>query len=116
KHILSKFFFTHDLQKNADIIIQQVRSSDNLMDLFTKITPMPTEFTIHGLWPEPKGAPSNERFDSQKLATLATELCKYWPNLESKQQQIAFNIDFWKKEFRIAQRCWPRTLQNLLLK
>nr|GEX56375.1 zinc finger, CCHC-type [Tanacetum cinerariifolium] len=86
KHILSKFFFTHDLQKNADIIIQQ-------------ITPVPTEFTIHCLWPEPKGAPSNERFDSQKLATLAMKLCKYWPNLESKQQQIAFNIDFWKKEW-----------------
>nr|GEW05140.1 RNA-directed DNA polymerase, eukaryota [Tanacetum cinerariifolium]GEW05149.1 RNA-directed DNA polymerase, eukaryota [Tanacetum cinerariifolium] len=63
------------------------------------INPVPTEFTIHGLWPEPNGAPSTEIFDAQELATLATELCKYWPNLESKQQQIAFNIDFWKKEW-----------------
>nr|GFA60713.1 putative copia-like polyprotein [Tanacetum cinerariifolium] len=35
KHILPKFFFTHDLQKNGDIIVQQVHSSDNLADLFT---------------------------------------------------------------------------------
>ncbi|GJZ94435.1 secreted RxLR effector protein 161-like protein [Tanacetum coccineum] len=39
KHILPKFFFTHDLQKNGDIIVQQVRSSDNLADLFTKALP-----------------------------------------------------------------------------
>nr|KYP58720.1 Retrovirus-related Pol polyprotein from transposon TNT 1-94 [Cajanus cajan] len=36
KHILPKFFFTHDLQRNGDINVQQVRSSDNLADLFTK--------------------------------------------------------------------------------
>ena len=36
KHILPKFFFTHDLQKNGDIIVQQVHSSDNLADLITK--------------------------------------------------------------------------------
>ncbi|KAL0439224.1 UNVERIFIED_CONTAM: Secreted RxLR effector protein [Sesamum latifolium] len=36
KHISPKFFFTHDLQKNGDIDDQQVRSSDNLADLFTK--------------------------------------------------------------------------------
>nr|GEX32610.1 reverse transcriptase domain-containing protein [Tanacetum cinerariifolium] len=34
KHILPKFFFTHDLQKNGDIIVQQVRSNDNLADLY----------------------------------------------------------------------------------
>nr|GEX19245.1 retrovirus-related Pol polyprotein from transposon TNT 1-94 [Tanacetum cinerariifolium]GEX41130.1 retrovirus-related Pol polyprotein from transposon TNT 1-94 [Tanacetum cinerariifolium] len=42
KHILPKFFFTHDLQKNDDIIVQQVRSSDNLADLFTKALPTST--------------------------------------------------------------------------
>ncbi|GJY38322.1 retrovirus-related pol polyprotein from transposon TNT 1-94 [Tanacetum coccineum] len=42
KNILPKFFFTHDLQKNGDIIIQQVRSSDNLVDLFTKALPTST--------------------------------------------------------------------------
>nr|KYP53874.1 hypothetical protein KK1_000037 [Cajanus cajan] len=39
KHILPKFFFTHDLQRNGDINVQQVRSSDNLTDLFTKSLP-----------------------------------------------------------------------------
>ncbi|CAN1250021.1 Copia protein [Linum perenne] len=36
KHISPKFFFTHDLQKNGEIIVQQVRSRDNLADIFTK--------------------------------------------------------------------------------
>ena len=36
KYTLLKFFFTHDLQKNGDINIQQVCSSNNLADLFTK--------------------------------------------------------------------------------
>ncbi|KAL0347471.1 UNVERIFIED_CONTAM: Secreted RxLR effector protein [Sesamum calycinum] len=39
KHISPKFFFTHDLQKNGDIDVQQVRSSKNLTDLFTKALP-----------------------------------------------------------------------------
>ena len=39
KHISPKFFFTHDLQKNGEIDVQQVRSSDNLADLFTKALP-----------------------------------------------------------------------------
>lgn len=42
KHILPKFFFTHELQKSDDIIVQQVRSSDNLADLFTKALPTAT--------------------------------------------------------------------------
>jgi len=36
KYIPPKFFFTHDLQKNSDISIQQIRSCNNLVDLFTK--------------------------------------------------------------------------------
>ncbi|GAV69385.1 hypothetical protein CFOL_v3_12886 [Cephalotus follicularis] len=39
KHISPKFFYTHDLQKNGDIDVQQIRSSDNLADLFTKVLP-----------------------------------------------------------------------------
>src|SRR5215813_14178406 len=39
KHISPKFFFTHDLQKKGDIDVQQVRSCDNLADLFTKSLP-----------------------------------------------------------------------------
>nr|GFD48290.1 ribonuclease 2-like [Tanacetum cinerariifolium] len=45
-----------------------------------------TEFTIHGLWPQPNGAPSTETFDANKIATLTSELNKNWLNLESKQQ------------------------------
>ena len=36
KHISPKFFYTHELQKNGEIDVQQIRSSDNLADLFTK--------------------------------------------------------------------------------
>jgi len=42
KHISPKFFFTHDLQKDGEINVQQVRSSDNLADLFTKALPTAT--------------------------------------------------------------------------
>ncbi|KAK2443387.1 hypothetical protein QL285_014496 [Trifolium repens] len=42
KHIYPKFFFTHDLQKNGDINIKQIRSCDNLADLFTKSLPSKT--------------------------------------------------------------------------
>ncbi|GJR40882.1 extracellular ribonuclease LE [Tanacetum coccineum] len=65
-----------------------------------QIKPVPTEFTIHGLWPEPKGAESTEIFDANKLATLATELCKYWPNLKSTQQSISINATFWLEEWK----------------
>ena len=48
KHILPKFFFTHDLQKNGDINIQQVRSCENLADIFTKSLPRKTfEELVH---------------------------------------------------------------------
>ncbi|XP_076912528.1 secreted RxLR effector protein 161-like [Bidens hawaiensis] len=50
KHILPKFFFTHDLQKSGDVIVQQVRSSDNLADLFTKSLPTSTfKKLVHGI-------------------------------------------------------------------
>nr|GEY78684.1 retrovirus-related Pol polyprotein from transposon TNT 1-94 [Tanacetum cinerariifolium] len=39
KHMLPNLFFTHDLKKDGDIIVQQIRSSDNLADLFTKALP-----------------------------------------------------------------------------
>ena len=42
KHISPKFFYTHELQKNCDIDVQQIRSSDNLADLFTKALPTST--------------------------------------------------------------------------
>jgi len=39
KHISPKFFSTHDLQKEGVIDVCQVRSIDNLADLFTKSLP-----------------------------------------------------------------------------
>ena len=42
KHILPKFFFTHDLQKAKEVQVVQVRSSDNSADLFTKSLPTST--------------------------------------------------------------------------
>ena len=42
KHISPKFFFMHDLQQNGEIEVQQIRSSDNLADLFTKALPTST--------------------------------------------------------------------------
>ena len=42
KHILPKFFFTHELQKAGKVDILQIRSSENLADLFTKSLPTST--------------------------------------------------------------------------
>ena len=39
KHIAPKFFSTHDLQKDGVIDVRQIRSIDNLADLFTKSLP-----------------------------------------------------------------------------
>lgn len=39
KHISPKFFSTHDLQKNGEIDVCQIRSCENLADLFTKALP-----------------------------------------------------------------------------
>ncbi|XP_056697869.1 uncharacterized protein [Spinacia oleracea] len=42
KHILPKFFFTHELQKNNDVQVLQIRLSENLANLFTKALPTST--------------------------------------------------------------------------
>ena len=48
KHISPKFFFMHELQKNDTIDVQQIRASDNLADLFTKVLPTSTfENLVH---------------------------------------------------------------------
>ena len=36
KHISSKFFYTHELQRSNEIDVQQICSSDNIVDLFIK--------------------------------------------------------------------------------
>ena len=42
KHISPKLFYTHELQKDGEIDVQQIRSNDNLADLFTKVLPSAT--------------------------------------------------------------------------
>ena len=42
KHISPKFFFTHELQKSYEIEVKQIRSSDNVADLFTKALSLST--------------------------------------------------------------------------
>ena len=36
RHIAPNFFYTHELQKNGNIDVKQIRSCDNLADMFTK--------------------------------------------------------------------------------
>ena len=42
KHISPKFFYTHEIQKNGEIDVQQICLSDNITDLFTKSLPIST--------------------------------------------------------------------------
>jgi hypothetical protein len=42
KHISPKLFYTHELQKSGDIDVKQIRSSENLADIFTKSLPTTT--------------------------------------------------------------------------
>ena len=42
KYISPKFFYTHELQKGGDVDIQQIRSSNDLIDLFTEVLPTST--------------------------------------------------------------------------
>ena len=42
KHISPKFFYTHELQEKGEINVQQIRSYNNLADLFTKALPSTT--------------------------------------------------------------------------
>ena len=50
KHISPKFFYTHELQRNGEIDIKQIRSSDNLANIFTKSLPIATfKKIVHGI-------------------------------------------------------------------
>ncbi|KAL0551378.1 hypothetical protein IC582_010464 [Cucumis melo] len=50
KYISPKFFYTHDLEENGDISVQQISSKDNLADLFTKALPISTfEKLVHNI-------------------------------------------------------------------
>jgi hypothetical protein len=39
KHIFSKYFYPHELRNEGEVKILQVKSCDNLADLFTKSLP-----------------------------------------------------------------------------
>lgn len=50
KHISPKLFYTHDLEENGDINVQQICSKDNLADLFTKALHTPIfERLVHNI-------------------------------------------------------------------
>ncbi|KAM2817807.1 hypothetical protein COP1_041878 [Malus domestica] len=50
KHIAPKFFFTHQQQEHQKIEVTQIRSQDNLADLFTKSLPKATfQKLVHGI-------------------------------------------------------------------
>jgi hypothetical protein len=42
KHITSKLFYPHELQVSGEISVLQIKSCDNLADLFTKSLPYTT--------------------------------------------------------------------------
>jgi hypothetical protein len=42
KYISPKLFYPHELQKGGDISILQIKSCDNLANLFTKYLPLAT--------------------------------------------------------------------------
>jgi hypothetical protein len=42
KHISLKLFYSHELQEGEEISILQIKSYDNLADLFTKSLPQTT--------------------------------------------------------------------------
>ncbi|KAM1555173.1 hypothetical protein ACFX1Z_007834 [Malus domestica] len=50
KHIAPKFFFTHQQQEHQKIKVTQIRSEDNLANLFTKSLPKATfQKLVHGI-------------------------------------------------------------------
>ena len=50
KHISPKFFYTYELQESRQVDVKQIRSADNLADLFTKSLPTLTfEKLVYGI-------------------------------------------------------------------
>ena len=50
KHIVSKLFYPHELQENGEINILQIKSCDNLADIFTKSLPTSVfQKLVHGI-------------------------------------------------------------------
>ena len=50
KYILPKFFYYHELQENRQVNVKQIRSTNNLANLFTKSLPISTfEKLVYGI-------------------------------------------------------------------
>ena len=50
KYILPKFFYYHELQENRQVNVKQIRSTNNLANLFTKSLPTSTfEKLVYGM-------------------------------------------------------------------
>ena len=50
KHIVPKLFYPHELQESREINILQIKSCDNLADLFTKSLPTSVfQKLVHGI-------------------------------------------------------------------
>ena len=64
KHISLKFFYTHELHEKCEIDVQQIRSCNNLADLFTKVLPLTS---LKKLWYD---------IGIQKLRNLPIEILK----------------------------------------
>ena len=47
KHISLKFFYTHELKKNRQINVKQIHSTNNLVDLITKLLPTTFEKFVY---------------------------------------------------------------------
>nr|GEX07349.1 ribonuclease 2 [Tanacetum cinerariifolium] len=50
-----------------------------------QIDPVPTNFTIHGLWPEPLD------LDPEQIANFTEELNEKWPDLQKVQDRESVN-------------------------
>ncbi|GKU97864.1 hypothetical protein SLEP1_g10944 [Rubroshorea leprosula] len=66
----------------------------------------PTEFTIHGLWPDYNDGTwpaccTRSRFDEREISTLLDGLEKYWPSLSCGSSSTCFSGkgSFWAHEF-----------------
>nr|GFA27494.1 DIE2/ALG10 family [Tanacetum cinerariifolium] len=72
--IFYRSFFTHDLQNNGDIIVQKIRSNDNLTDLFIKTLPTSTfKKLVYGT-----GMRQLSELKVYDVDRLASNLCTLW--------------------------------------
>ncbi|GAU24358.1 hypothetical protein TSUD_390670 [Trifolium subterraneum] len=83
---------------------------------FKCINPIPSSFTIHGLWPSNKLSPHPRKcspsFDHTKIKSLEPQLRIVWPNLKLTNT----NIKFWKDQWDNHGSCSPWTQNDYFMK